>query len=229
MARRSATKKRLNVNVEEVIFSIQHNRLKGVAEIVYNIYDEDKRQEGLRTKFGILSCWMNASTGNALKAYLVPNKRNPMHVKLIEHMQFLGVVSVGGGTGMSLTTDGQFLRYGIKPGSQLKHYDQENSIEVTVYDSKAKAIKQIVEGISHHKTVGGLNLVSFNRLPDTLLVETGYVRVDDLMKDRNKPRGIPMWMGNPDKAIGVTNEWRDREGAAATRQQFLDLLNGMLK
>lgn len=223
---RRGDRNRLNVNVEDIDFSIQHDRRRGVAELTYNRYRDDQRSEGLKTKIVVLSCWMNPTTGNAIKAHLVPNKNNPAHVQLIKDIQELSVLPCR--EGMCLTTDGKMIRYGAKPSITLRQYDNDSRTELRFFDSKAIALKETIEEVGRHHTIGGLNLVSLNRLPDTVLVETGFERIDDLMKERDKPRGLPMWLGSPEKAVGIQNEWRDREGAKATRLQFLNLLNRML-
>lgn len=228
MRKRTQERNRLNVNVDTIEFIIQSNRLRGVVELTYNRYHNDQRQEGLKTRMVLISCWVNTNTGNAIKAHLVPNKRNPAHVRLIKDIENLGVVPAAGGSGMCLTTDGQFIRYGSKPGIDMRHYDSETRTEHYFFDSQAKALKRIIEEIGRYKTIGGLNLISLNRLPDTILIESGFEKIDDLLRERDAPRGIPMWLGSPEKAVGVQNEWRDRDGAEQTRRQFLDLLNKML-
>ncbi len=226
-------RKRLSMNVDDIEFTIQEDRRLGLCRITYNRYADEKIQEGLVTQFRLLSCWMNQQTGNAIKAYLVRTKNNPMHTKLIEDIKTLGMIPAR--NGFCFTTDGQYIRYGIKPGSQNTSSDSETYDKLTFFDSKARALKEILEQIGRHQTIGGLNMVSLNRLPDTLLVETGFEKVDDLMRDHNSvlkkdiPRGVSMWLGSPDKAIGSSNDWRDREGAANSRKQFLDLLNRMLQ
>jgi hypothetical protein len=223
---RKQDRNRLNVNVDEIDFTIQNDRRRAVCKMSYNRYKDDKRQEGLETKMVVLSCWMNTSNGNAIKAYLIPNKRNPAHVQLLKDIKELGVLPCR--EGMCLTTDGKMIRYGTKPGITLPHYDAEQRSEMKYFDSKAVAIKEILEEIGKHQTIGGLNLVSLGRLPDNILIESGFERIEDLMRERNNPRGLPMWLGSPEKAVGVQHEWRDREGARKTRLQFLDLLNKIL-
>lgn len=228
---RSRKRQKLNMNVEDIQFTIQEDRRLGLCKLVYNRYSEEHTQEGLTTQFRVVSCWMDNKTGNCVKAHLYSSKTNPMHRRLIADIQYLGILQ--GRNGFCLTTDGQFIRYGMKPESKFTATDDQLDT-LTYFDSKAKAINEILKGIQRYQTIGGLNLISLNRLPDTLLIETGFSKIDDLMRDHHKqakrdfPRGIPMWLGNPERATG-TADWRDHEGAAKSRRQFLDLLNRMLQ
>lgn len=230
---RARKRQRLNMNLENVQFTIQEDRQLGLCKLTYNRYSEEHQQEGLATQFKILSCWLNEKDGNCVKAYLMTSKTNPMHRNLIRDIKYLGILPAR--NGYCLTTDGLLIRYGMKPGSTATttSSDDEHK-QLTYFDSKAKAIKEILDGIQRYQTIGGLNLISLNRLPDTLLVETGFSKIDDLMRSYNKltgkqvPKGVPMWLGNADQAVG-SNNWNERESADKSRKQFLNLLNRMLQ
>lgn len=228
-------KTKVNVHVEDINFAIQDDRYLGLAELKYNRYENGDGQEGMQANFKILSCWMNGSTGNCIKAYLAVNPNNPMHRNLVEDINYMGLVQSR--NGFCLTTDGKMIRYGMKPGSRPTVSGNElNEFQsMTYFDSKAQALKQILEEISRFRTIGGLNQISLNRLPDSLLIETGFEKVDDLMRTRNPrtgqdvPRGVAMWLGNPDRAVGASTNWASREESAKLRNQFLDLLNKMVQ
>lgn len=234
-------KQRLNLNVDEIDFTIQEDRFLGLCKIKYNRYTEEESKEGIVCQFKLLSCWMDNQNGNATKAYMEVNMNNPMHANLVRDIKGTkgraGVGLVSCRNGYCLSTDGKLIRYGMKPGGSLttsgnEHNDYE---KLTYFDSKAQALEAILNDISRHRTIGGLNLVSLNRLPDNVLIESGFEKVDDLMRTHNPrtkcdvPRGISMWLGSPSKAVGGGSDYRDREGAAKSRQQFLDLLNKMLQ
>jgi hypothetical protein len=233
MRNRRANKQRLNVHADDIEFTIQEDRQQGICRIVYSRYSDSESKEGLVVQFALLSCWMNQQTGNAIKAYLKVNPNNPMHERLLDDIRTLGIVPAR--SNFCLTTDGKLIRYGMKPGSRPTSQEQDTYDKLTFFDSKAQAIKYILEEISRYQTIGGLNLVSLNRLPDTVLVESGFEKVEDLMRTHNPrtkhdvPRGVAMWLGNPAKATGVSDRYVDREIATKARRQFLDLLNKMLQ
>lgn len=227
-------KSKLNLHVEEINFAIQEDRYLGMVELKYSRYSDGHGQEGMQANFKLLSCWMNVSTGNCIKAYFAVNPNNPMHRNLVEDIKQCGIVQAR--NGFTLTTDGKLIRYGMKPGSKPTASGNElNDFQTNTYfDSKAQALKQILEDISRYRTIGGLNQISLNRLPDSLLIETGFEKVDDLMRTHNiktkhdVPRGVAMWLGNTDRVVGNLN-WSDRDEAARLRNQFLDLLNRMVQ
>lgn len=225
----------LKLHIDDANFTIQENRYLGLVELKYDRYCDGNNQEGMQANFKLLSCWMNVSTGNCIKAYLAVNPGNPMHRNLVEDIKYLGVAQAR--NGFTLTTDGKLIRYGMKPGNKPTASGNElNDFQTSTYfDSKAQALKQILEEISRYRTIGGLNQISLNRLPDSLLVEAGFERVDDLLRTHNTktkqdvPRGVAMWLGNTDRIVGNHVNWSNREEAAKLRNQFLDLLNRMVQ
>ena len=211
------------MNLDRIQFTIQEDRSRGVCELTYNRYTDDDHQEGLTTKMALLSVWIDPVTQNAAKAYIVPSPQNRMHMRLVEDIRSLRYIQGKGN--MCLTTDGRKIRYGCMPGGAYTSTNQDTHEPDTFFDSAGLTIEKILEGINNHQTLGGLNLVSFSRLPETILIESGFEKIEDAMKlERFRP-GISMWKGRIERIapyyIGYGS--RKEENLKAQRQ-FLDSL-----
>lgn len=215
MARRQKTK--LNVRVSHAEFDIQEDRKLGLCKFSYSVYTEDSNKEGLSLRFRILSCWMDSHTGNAVKVHGIVGKKNPTHREFLGYLKKVHAIDAPNGN--CLTSDGTIVRFGQRPGGgRFSTNDQETYATVQYYDSKAQAFHHLLETINRYQTIGGLNLVSLNRLPGSILVEIGYEEVPDLMGI-----GVPMWRGSP-SVLGESGY-----GVSVTRrQQFLDLISNAI-
>jgi hypothetical protein len=211
--KRGADPDKLTLNGESVKFQVQEDRKKAVMTLNYTRHTAEGLKE-LSVEMLVFAIWMDNETGNAIKAHAYANPSNPQHRSLIADLRKCGKVRFSGE--FCITTDGTFIRYGKTSREHYHTYNYEASQSHTIYDSKAQALAGILEQIGRTQTIGGLNLVSLNRLPDSILAEMGYEEVPDLMRKQ----GIGMWKGSPIQAIG------QEYGLEATKQrkQFLDLL-----
>lgn len=216
MAKYGNGKQKLTATVTDIKFEILENRTKGRVIVSYERYD-DRGHKNLEVRCPLLSCWMDASSGNAIKAHFALYN-NPTHNALLRDMNQLGILHAPNGFG--LVTDGVIVRYGKRPGDTYTMNDPENYDTLHVYDSKAKALQEIMSRVQRDQTIGGLKLISFNRLPDSILIESGFDPIMDVMKSS----GVVMWKGSPDRALTGTGG-TSYQAAKAGRKQFLDLIS----
>lgn len=213
--RQKSKKIKVSLSCEGIEFVVQKKPRTGLMNMQLRRFNEDQGSKEMEQRIQIVSLWVDQQSGNAIKAHLFPNRSDAMHRNFVADLQEIGTMSVLGE--FYLHTDGHWIRYGKT--RDFVAYDSEHSENAITYDSKAKALADILSHIQNRRTLGGLNLISLNRLPDSLLLECGYEKIPDLMGN-----GIPMWRGIPRKILG--QEW----GAEAdrTRKNFLDLLNKAL-
>jgi hypothetical protein len=200
--------------VSRLLFTIQDNRKYGKVLIEYDRYDDNGSRE-LEVEFQVLSIWQDSTNGNAIKAHLICQRNNPAQRQFMADVLELGKVNCP--QGFCFTGDRIFLRYGKQPGEVYSGNERDTYEQFWVYDSKAKAIQDILDRIARYQTIGGLNFVSLSRVSDELLKEAGYEMIPDMMR-----YGIPMWKGSFDKALGGDISYS--AGADKARKQFLDLL-----
>ena len=195
-------------------FKVQEDRKKAVAVFSYERTTAEGSRE-LNVEMAVFAIWMDEESGNAIKAFCFANPGNPQHRSLVSDLKKVGRMNCG--QGFCLTTDGTFIRYGKVPRDKYVAYNQDSSHSLFIYDSKSKALAGILEQVSKgQQTIGGLNLISLNRIPDSVLKEIGYVEIPDLMRKQ----GVPMWKGSPDQVL--PSVWS--EDGEKSRKQFLDLL-----
>lgn len=204
---------KLTLQAESIKFQVQDDRKKAILTLNYSRHTAEGLKE-LSVEMLVFAVWMDGESGNAIKAHAWSNPSNPQHRSLIADLRKCGKVRFHGD--FCITTDGSFIRYGKTSRERYHTYNYETSQSAMIYDSKAQAVAGILEQIQRSQTIGGLNLVSLSRLPDSILLEMGYEEVPDLMRRQ----GISMWKGNPMQAIGQEYGLE----AQKQRKQFLDLL-----
>lgn len=213
----SSDKNKLNLYNEALKFYVQEDRKYAMAIVDYNRQTPDDSKT-IQLRMRVISVWMDPISCNAVKAHLWVNPKNPGDMHLVADMRKCGMMNASGG--FCFSTDGTLIRYGRVPTDTYEVYDTEADKRLRYFDSKAQAVTDILKHVARVQTVGGLNLVSFSKLPDSAMAEIGYEKMPDLMK-----RGIPMWRGNPVGALGVNDYGSE---ARKNRQQFLDLLGRTL-
>lgn len=216
--RRQTRKVEVSCHVNKILFEVQEDRQLGRATLEYERFFQDQSFL-LQAVFRVRSLWMEPQKGNAIKAHLECDLNNPTHRAFLADCQKLGIIHSVDGFG--LMTDGRWLRYAIRD-SQYRTHDPDTYVDLTYYDSKAKALSEAIAEVGRYQTIGGLNRVSFNRVPDQVLLEAGFEKVPDLMRTPAKiPVGVPMWKGTVSKLFSGSSYGSE---AARSRKQFLELI-----
>lgn len=121
------------------------------------------------------------------------------------------------------------MRYG-QPGTRAYKgsTDHENNYNDRIfYDTKTMAFKDILDSLTEHQNIGGVNIASFSHVPDELLLQVGFTRVSDIMG-----RGIDMWQGEPRILKDIDGDnWTDagKKRISEMMMAFLDGLRSALQ
>lgn len=195
-------------------------------------------------QFPLVSVWPNSTKSdqqNIAKAIaLVPQKPkggflkgNSTHEETERHYEFcrdvwrLGNLSHAGSPDMSLSIDRHFKV--IRWGGELVPFRAQDDkwAVIPIYDTQAKALTSMLESVKRLSVqkLAGMDLVNLSKLSESVLIELGFVKVEDLLK-----RGPSMWQGDPEKIFtaGESN-WAFRQsfGQKASEQMvesFIQLL-----
>lgn len=186
----------------------------------------------------LLSCWMDAVTGDCIKAHALLLHNNEQHATLLNDLDEAKLAPCP--KGFELTTDPAGIRYGsggrtgmasivryaTKQGHVYQESDRVTFDKYYVYETKAKAILEMLAIIKKHRTIGGITAVSWNRVPDSLMLELGFEKIDDMILDsKGRPRGVPMWKGVANSAFMASGFGGPSVDSV---KQLLDLLSRSL-
>lgn len=215
---------RYYLRCHEVQFYCQDDKKVSNVQIEYEIEDtqQGQRHDGDPVKLRVFSLWADGSN-NVIKAHLIADRGR-------DRLQdaFFRIVRLGGESqcplGRTLTADSQgFLRYGCrsKSISHLPGNSSNDYIDRWCYDSKAAAMKAILDELTRYRTLGGLNLANLGSVSDRILEQFGYEKLPDLMR-----RGNPMWMGNPEwiTKAGTTGYYVNSKDQEKNIAEFLEIL-----
>lgn len=241
---KSGLKKKISLSVWEAKFYIQEDKSKpSYAEFKIQKYiDSNMTGPEYIVRVGMISCWVDFNTNYCVKAHLYPSVKSLDQLNFLKDLQQAGEVSIssaaGGNNGMStlLASDQMILapektgrtaaiRYGWRSQGIFKHRGTylEDYKSYEIYDTKAIAIEQLIDHLRIRKTIGGLSMVNFMRIPDDILESVGYEPVPDLLG-----RGFPMWKGNPESVSEASSAQRygttQHEKQTSNAESFLELV-----
>lgn len=183
----------------------------------------------------LLSCWVDSTTNNCIKAHALLFHKNEQHATMLADLDEAKLAPCP--NSFEICTDpagiptkaglASIVRYSTRCGNVYQGNDRETYDVFYVYETKAKAVQEMINVIKRHRTLGGVNSVSWNRLPDSLMLELGFQKIEDSILDaKGRPRGIPMWKGNATNAF-MTGGYGGP--SVDSCRQLLDLLNRALK
>lgn len=230
MARKPRTSNQPDITIQpyKIRFELERKKdgkltRKGYMKIDYSKRVKDQEAVDARVYFPIVSIWAEEQGGNAVKCHAIG-------VKNLMQRDFVKLLLKAGGAVVSqsasqldfqmqlLALQDGTIRYAPLAGSQFYVNDKETYRRMYFFDSKAFAIRHMLQFAGRYRTIGGLASTSFDSIPDDLLFECGFQKVNDLFN-----HGTPMWKGNPDTMFETNYSDRDRYIAS-----FLTLLQNSL-
>lgn len=220
---------RFLVRCHDIQFYCQEDRKAANVQFDFEVEDneagnsEKHRYEPDPIRLLVYSLWTDASN-NVVKAHCVVRRSDKHQEDFFRKMQISGEIQCPLGRTLIADTQG-FLRYGCKtksishtPGTSSNDYKDSY-----IYDSKAAAMKAILDELSSTRTLGGLNLADLGTTSDHLLQQFGYEKVPDVLK-----RGRSMWLGNPQLVTqaGAANlgYYQQNQERDKNIQAFLEIL-----
>ena len=234
---KSGTKKKTTISIYDVKFKVYKSRTKGYCDISVSRTSDGGSAGEYKIRVGIVSCWVDPTTNFVVKAHLVINTNDPGQLSFLREVNRQGEVNIGTSTAgvnnITVMAERQVLRYGVRA---MAEYHQRGTVDneyrpYFIYDSKALAIMKLLDQLKLRKTIGGLSMVNFSKLPDELLQGVGYEAILDVMLENGLPRGVPMWKGDPAKVMDADagHSYYAHEKEAANAQSFLELIQGTIQ
>lgn len=126
----------------------------------------------------------------------------------------------------------RFFRFGYWKSAEnlLSSYsnDRDSPSSIPIYDNKNQCFVDILDiikrGVGNQQVVG-LDLINLNVLSEKILVELGFVRVDDLIGN-----GQPMWQGDPHALLsGGKDSYSMRRYSRSSTSVDSQVLDSFLK
>jgi len=232
---KSGTKKKTTITIHEAKFKI----LEDPKTPSYVDFQVEKNIDGqymnpYNVRLGVISCWADPATNFCVKAHLFPSEKSLTQMMFLRDLQKLGETGVystaSGFSNCTLLADtgtGKYkaIRYGIRSTNTYQHRGgiNEDYQNYYIYDTKAIALLNIIDHLRLRKTIAGLSMVNFTKVPDDILQSAGFEPVPDL-----KGNGFPMWKGNPESiteassGLGYGGTRWDKE--ASNGESFLNLI-----
>jgi hypothetical protein len=236
---KSGIKKKMSFSIWKAKFCIVEDKTKpSYVEFDVEKYIDGSAMGTYTIKMGMISCWVDPNTNFCVKAHLYPSNKSLTQMNFLKDLQKVGETrvssSAAGNSLMTLvasdqripTADGWTspIRYGCHSTGVYRHNGTflEDYQSYFIYDSKAIAFLTLVDHLRLRKTIGGLSMVNFTKLPDDILQSVGYEMIPDQLG-----RGFPMWKGNPEtvteaSAPGYGSMRWERQ--ASNAESFLELV-----
>lgn len=183
--------------------------------------------------FPVLSLWQLPHLPLAVKAHVILKETNGMHLWFRNDIRQIGEVKIGTSvSGMSavecsFVLDQRILQYGqsSSKAGHISYKDDSSGKAFRIYESKGKAILDILDVISINRAIGGKKRVNFSNVPDEVLEGVGFTKMPDMMGV-----GIPMWCGDPESIVALHDSWDHlaKEKSVANTMSFLNIVQSAI-
>lgn len=196
MLRRRKKEREVKMSVYEVNFEILNSRADGIGVFKYTVQNKDYDEKREQAAYRLISAWIDPNKTSVIRAHLGFDRRIPSQHRFYGLLSTEGRVTDRRDYHTHITCDAnQIIRYGRDsdhPYEQSTLSDDGRGM-YTIYDSKGKALLDLLQQIDRNIPIIGLRLISLAAIPDEMLLEIGYQRIPDEFR-----RGADMWLGHPD-------------------------------
>lgn len=204
----------LTLYIDSIKFEVQRDLKRAMCQMDVVRTATGKKNPGrteYTVKFAINNIWVDGRN-DAIRSFLMVHEnsvqQNRFITELIQvgkartcfndmvltgHKKHIPVVNKKpGGMGDIV---GQ-IRYGIDLPGQYSFEERGTYEQKAIFESKDRMARAFLEFLGHSRTIGGLDMVNFESLPDTMFQSMGFEMIPDSLR-----RGPAMWMGNLDKIM----------------------------
>lgn len=227
MGRKAKKEERIDIALSTVKFRVARDRSRAVAVVDYDKILKYGDTKPIEVRFPVISCWMDRHNNSIIKAYLRVEEEGlqaPEQKALLRAVMSNGSIDGRDGYltgelwGRSQPGTRGMLRLGAEPETVYRKIDEDYKT-YHVFDSKALALNAILNKVKLTINVGGVDLIDFSLVPDSVLVEAGFEKVAPLVG-----RGPDMWMGNVDSVVNAGSTWASTENQQRNCTSFLNIL-----
>lgn len=195
----------LTIRVTDIRFKVEKRRKKGktrraVATIDYERAMGSSMPKAVQVRVTVISLWVDSNKNNAAKAFLKINPKNLQDKSFARDIRLKGLIPCPNQMSMMCDENG-IIRYGPRPEIQYEETNQEDWSRYYFYNTKEKALRELIDKVSQYKQVGGLELISLRSIPKSVLEEVGLEEIKDVVG-----RGVSMWKGNVNDVLSHTSE-----------------------